>query len=85
MSAGAAVLALLAVLVVSLGAPSASAENKSALDAFEGGGALEPVLVAARADDAVSLWNLIARVDGERRVVVVARLSMRSRSVSCSN
>ena len=35
----------------------------AALDAFEKGGSVEPVLQAAQAVDAVSLWNLLARVD----------------------
>ncbi len=52
-------------------APAVSA----ALDAFEKGAAVEPVLEAAEARDAVSLWNLLARVDGPHREAVLDRLT----------
>src|SRR6185436_18785185 len=40
----------------------ASAEVTASLDAYERGGSLEAVLAAARAEDAISLWNLLGRV-----------------------
>jgi uncharacterized protein YkwD len=60
MSAGAAVLALLAVLVVSFAAPSASAKNRSALDAFEVG--VLQQLNRARADHGLGPLKLSMRL-----------------------
>lgn len=53
----------------------ASTELEAGLDAFEGGGALEPVLAVARVEDAVSLWNLLSRTAGAQREAVLVRLS----------
>lgn len=53
----------------------ASAGLGAALDAFESGGPVEPVLEAAAAVDAVSLWNLLSRVEGAQRAAVLAKLS----------
>jgi len=46
----------------------------AALDAYEGGAPVEPVLTQAEAVDAVSLWNLLARVDAAQRAAVLDRL-----------
>jgi hypothetical protein len=56
-------------------ASAASAELSAALDAWEQGGPLDGVLAAARAQDAISLWNLIARVPQAQRAAVVDRLA----------
>lgn len=46
-----------------------------ALAAWEAhAGALEPVLVTAKRDDAISLWNLLPRVDEAQRPQVLERL-----------
>lgn len=55
-------------------AATASAEVTAALDAYEAGGPLEPVLAAAQGDDAVSLWNLVSRVPTAQRPAVLGRL-----------
>ncbi len=46
----------------------------AALDAYEGGGPVDAVLQAAQTADAVSLWNLLARVDAGKREAVLDRL-----------
>jgi hypothetical protein len=46
-----------------------------ALDAWEAhSGGLQPVLATAERDDAVSLWNLLPRVDEQQRPEVLGRL-----------
>ena len=46
-----------------------------ALDAWEShAGGIQPVLATAQKDDAVSLWNMIPRVDEQERPEVIARL-----------
>jgi hypothetical protein len=55
-------------------AAKASPGVSAALDAFERGGPLEPVLEAAQAADAISLWNLLSRVQPGGREAVLARL-----------
>ncbi|MBL8953761.1 MAG: FecR domain-containing protein [Myxococcaceae bacterium] len=53
----------------------AGAQVTAALDAFEQGGELAQVLEVAEAGDAVSLWNLLARVNGgAQREAVLDRL-----------
>jgi len=56
-------------------AVTASPVFDAALAAYEGGGSLSPVLEAATAGDAVSLWNLLSRVEGWQRAPVLERLS----------
>lgn len=53
---------------------NASLELSAALDGYELGKPLEAVLAAASARDAISLWNLIARVEVAQRPRVLARL-----------
>ena len=55
----------------------ASAELQTALTAFDTGdtGALETVLASARKRDALTLWHLLARTDGETRGKVFDRLA----------
>jgi predicted anti-sigma-YlaC factor YlaD len=60
-------------------ATDASAEFRSALDQFdtgaEGDAALHALLTAARPDDAVTLWHLLARTTSEQRGVLFDKLS----------
>jgi hypothetical protein len=55
----------------------ASAEFQTALTAFDTGnaGALETVLASARKRDALTLWHLLARTEGEARGKVYDRLA----------